>query len=156
MGEVEKILQRIVQAGIVQAVDNERRLARVKHPITGIISDWLYVLDNRPYIPDYNVPQETEEAECGCVCDLCGGGTSVETPEEPPEEATEDNTDETTAGEETGGEDAGEGTPGTGTAGRHKHPLIIRPWMPKVNDLVVCLYLPFWNADGFILGRIVK
>lgn len=136
MGETEKILQRIVQAGIVQAVDNEKRLARVKHPITGIISDWLYVLDNRPYIPDYDVPQETEEAECGCVCDLCGGGTSGETPDEVPEVVPEDAE--------------------TGTAGRHKHPLIIRPWMPKVNDLVVCLYLPFWNADGFILGRIVK
>ncbi len=144
MGETEKILQRIVQAGIVQAVDNEKRLARVKHPITGIISDWLYVLDNRPYIPDYDLPQETEEAECGCVCDLCGGGTSGETPDETPEDT------------ETGGDTAGEGTPETGTAGRHKHPLIIRPWMPKVNDLVVCLYLPFWNADGFILGRIAK
>lgn len=111
MGETEKILQRIVQAGIVQAVDNERRLARVKHPITGIISDWLYVLDNRPYIPDYDVPQETEEASGGA------------------------------------GEAAYEA---------HTHKLVIRPWMPKVNDLVVCLYLPFMNAGGFILGRIVK
>lgn len=25
-------------------------------------------------------------------------------------------------------------------------------WMPKVNDTVLCLYLPVFNADGFILG----
>ena len=25
-------------------------------------------------------------------------------------------------------------------------------WMPKINDTVLCLYLPVFNADGFILG----
>ena len=25
-------------------------------------------------------------------------------------------------------------------------------WMPKVNDTVLCLYLPVFNADGFVLG----
>lgn len=27
-------------------------------------------------------------------------------------------------------------------------------WMPKVNDEVLCLYLPVFNADGFILGGV--
>ncbi len=27
-------------------------------------------------------------------------------------------------------------------------------WMPKVNDTVLVLYLPVFNADGFILGGI--
>ena len=27
-------------------------------------------------------------------------------------------------------------------------------WMPKINDTVLVLYLPVWNADGFILGGI--
>lgn len=27
-------------------------------------------------------------------------------------------------------------------------------WMPKVNDQVLVLYLPMFNADGFILGGI--
>lgn len=27
-------------------------------------------------------------------------------------------------------------------------------WMPKVNDTVLTLYLPVFNGDGFILGRI--
>lgn len=37
---------------------------------------------------------------------------------------------------------------------RHKHNLIIKPWMPKVNETVLVLYLPVFNSDGFILGGI--
>lgn len=36
----------------------------------------------------------------------------------------------------------------------HKHDLMIKPWMPKVNAVVLCLYLPVWNGDGYILGEI--
>lgn len=28
-------------------------------------------------------------------------------------------------------------------------------WVPSVNDAVVCLYLPTFNGDGFILGKVV-
>lgn len=28
------------------------------------------------------------------------------------------------------------------------------PWMPKVNEIVVVLYLPVFNGDGFVLGGI--
>ena len=38
------------------------------------------------------------------------------------------------------------------TIGSHKHNLIIKPWMPHVNDTVLVLYLPVFNADGFVLG----
>ena len=37
---------------------------------------------------------------------------------------------------------------------RHKHDLEIKPWMPKVNAIVLALYLPILDADGFILGEI--
>ncbi len=36
----------------------------------------------------------------------------------------------------------------------HRHKLIIKPWMPKVNDQVLVLYLPVRDGDGFILGGI--
>ena len=36
----------------------------------------------------------------------------------------------------------------------HKHDLIIKPYMPKVNDLVLVLYVPVFNGDGVILGGI--
>lgn len=28
-------------------------------------------------------------------------------------------------------------------------------WMPKINDTVLCLYLPVFNGDGFVLGGII-
>ncbi len=37
---------------------------------------------------------------------------------------------------------------------KHKHDLIIKPYMPKVGDQVLALYIPIFNADGFILGGI--
>lgn len=36
----------------------------------------------------------------------------------------------------------------------HKHDLTIHQWMPKVNDTVLTLYLPVFNADGFVLGKL--
>ena len=27
-------------------------------------------------------------------------------------------------------------------------------WMPKVNDIVLTLYLPVFNADGYVLGQL--
>ena len=36
----------------------------------------------------------------------------------------------------------------------HKHDLIIKPYMPKVNDLVLVLYFPVFKGDGVILGGI--
>lgn len=37
---------------------------------------------------------------------------------------------------------------------KHKHDLIIKPYMPKVNDLVLVLYFPVFNGDGVILGGV--
>lgn len=36
----------------------------------------------------------------------------------------------------------------------HKHDLIIKPWMPRINATVLTLYLPVFNAQGFVLGEI--
>lgn len=36
----------------------------------------------------------------------------------------------------------------------HTHPLTIKQWMPHVNDTVLCIYLPVFNSDGFVLGGI--
>lgn len=47
---------------------------------------------------------------------------------------------------------------GSGTAaenGTHAHEAETEYWMPEVNDRVLCLYLPLFNSDGFILGAIV-
>ena len=107
--DIRNILERMVQVGKVHSVDNVNHRARVKFEMTGIMSGWLYVLDNRPAIPDYDIPQQTESKSGGA------GDSAFE---------------------------------------EHSHDLVIRQWMPKVNDVVVCLYLPIRNSDGFILGGI--
>lgn len=107
--DVEKILKRLVRIGTVTVTDPVKRMARVKFEDTGETSGLLYILANRSYILDYNVPQRTE-FEAG-----------------------------------------GSGDPAFAS---HKHDLIIKPWMPKVNAVVLTLYLPVLDGDGFILGEI--
>ncbi|MDO4541184.1 MAG: hypothetical protein Q4B48_08885 [Syntrophomonadaceae bacterium] len=60
MDDIDKILARLVQVGTVTVVDNDKHLARVKFQDTGLVSGWLHVLDNRSFIPDYDVGQRTE------------------------------------------------------------------------------------------------
>lgn len=103
------VFRGLVRVGTVTAADNDKRLARVKFQDTGLPSGWLYVLASRPYIRDYEGPQETE-ARAG------GGGYAL--------------------------------------FESHTHGLIIKPWMPKVNAVVLCVYLPVDDADGFVLGEI--
>ena len=47
-----------------------------------------------------------------------------------------------------------EGGEGMAAFERHKHDLTIRPWMPKVNEQVLCLYEPIRDGRGFVLGGI--
>ena len=105
-------LSRLVQVGIVTAVDGGKRRARVKFQETGIISDWLFVLQHNGanmFIKPY--AEHSHEIVGG------GGGTASTFP-------------------------AHDHLPGS-------H---LTYWMPKVNDRVLCLYLPVFNADGFVLG----
>jgi len=46
------------------------------------------------------------------------------------------------------------GGSGTTAFETHTHGLTIRPWLPSIGQLVVCLYLPNGESDGFILGGI--
>lgn len=107
--DVEKILSRLVRIGTVTMADPVNRVARVKFEDSGQSSGLLYVLANRPYVPDYDVPQKTEKR---------AGGSG--------DAAFED----------------------------HDHDLKIKPWMPRVNAVVLTVYLPILDGDGFILGEI--
>lgn len=117
----EKVLERLVRTGVMNALENlvrigtvtwtdpVKRVARVKFKDTNLPSGPLHVLSNRSYVPDYDVPQRTEFEQGG------SGYPAFE---------------------------------------KHKHDLVIKPWMPHVNAVVLCLYLPVWNGDGYILGEI--
>ena len=48
---VLNLLKNIVRVATVTAVNNEEHVARVKFKDTAYTSDWLRVLDNRPFIP---------------------------------------------------------------------------------------------------------
>ena len=107
--DLEKIVAGLVRVGTVTDVNNAKHLARVKFQSEDMTSGWLYVLNNRAYIPGYDQTQRTEY--------------------------------------KAGGSEAA-------AFASHAHELIINQWMPKINDTVVCLYLPVFNGDGFILGGI--
>lgn len=107
--DVEKLVKGLVRLGTVTDTDNAKHRARVKFQGEDFTSGWLYVLDNKPFIPDYDGPQKTEEKS---------GGS------------------------------------GYGAFDSHAHDLVIKQWMPKVNDTVVVLYLPIFGGDGFVLGGI--
>lgn len=36
----------------------------------------------------------------------------------------------------------------------HRHKIIRKPYMPKIGDQVLVIYLPVFNADGFVIGGI--
>ena len=36
----------------------------------------------------------------------------------------------------------------------HKHEVKLKHWMPQTGDAVLCLYLPGFNSDGYVLGGI--
>lgn len=36
----------------------------------------------------------------------------------------------------------------------HQHKSHVVWWVPAIDDIVICLYLPCFNADGFVLGGI--
>lgn len=98
-------IENIVREGKVTAVDNTKHIAKVWFDALGIQSDWMPVLVNNDFLPDYGAGQRTEY-EAG------------------------------------------------GTFERHKHDLIIKPYMPVVNERVLVLYFPVFNADGVILGGV--
>lgn len=105
----------MVRVGIVTAVDNEKRLAKVYFQDMKLPSDWIPVLINRDVINDYPY-DETQ-------------WTEFETE---------------SLGARVGDQDYVD----------HRHKLIILPWMPKVNDQVLCLYEPVRDGRGYVLGGI--
>ena len=40
-------------------------------------------------------------------------------------------------------------------ADSHTREKRLKTWMPEIGDHVLCLYLPTFNAAGFILGRVM-
>lgn len=46
------------------------------------------------------------------------------------------------------------GGSGDSAFAEHTHDVVVTPWLPRVNDSVMTLYLPGDDSDGYILGRV--
>ena len=96
-----------IRVGTVTDIKEAERQVRVHFPDVDIVSGWLKVIKNAPFIPDHDVDQKTEATS---------GGT------------------------------------GEASFASHTHNLIIKPWLPKIGETVLCVYDSGFNADGYVLG----
>lgn len=99
----------IFRKGIVNSVNAEKREVRVYFPDDDMMSGWLKVLKNPPFIPSKNSEQRTETTS---------GGSSYSAFE------------------------------------AHSHSVVIAPWLPNINDVVLCAYETGFNGDGYVLGAL--
>lgn len=99
----------IIRIGKVSDINADTRQVRVLFPDVGIVSGWLKVIKNPPFIPGKDTTQKTEETS---------GGS------------------------------------GEASFARHSHNVIISPWMPNVNEAVLCIYDTSFNGDGYVLGAL--
>ncbi len=127
----EHILSGLVRIGTVTDVNGAECKARVKYWGEDFSSGWLYVLQHSGGGVD--VPDAGGHSHTATVSSEGSHNHSLEIPSD----------------------------------GLHSHTVIISEqpdhthegtqttaWMPQINDKVLVLYLPTFNADGFILGVI--
>lgn len=50
--------------------------------------------------------------------------------------------------------DPAEGGAGAAAFASHVHGISLKPWMPRINQLVLVTYLPVRDGDGFIIGGV--
>lgn len=98
-----------VRIGKVNSVNAETRQVRVFFEDLQMMSGWLKVLKNSPFIPAQGTEQKTE---------LASGGS------------------------------------GDSSFASHSHNIKISPWLPSVDDVVLCIYNEDFNSDGYVLGAL--
>lgn len=50
--------------------------------------------------------------------------------------------------------EATSGGSGDSSFASHSHNLSTTLWMPEIDETVLCLYIPVFNGDGFVLGAV--
>lgn len=138
-----KRLERIVRVGTVSSVDIENYTARVAFPAAGdIISAELIVMRNVPFVTIEKWADDEKwklDAEYATVDRSIGIGETYDKafPDVIQNEIRLDylcpahGIDETKV---------------------HREIVRIRPWLPYIDQTVLCLYLPFGKYQGFVLG----
>jgi len=46
------------------------------------------------------------------------------------------------------------GGTGENAFAEHSHELKITSWLPNISDIVLCIYDPVFNGDGYVLGAL--
>lgn len=138
-------LKEIVRIGTVSSVDNDKRTARVIFHDRSELPSWeLKVLQNQPLITvekwvdgakwNYDAKYASIDRELGL-----GESYTTEAPDVITVERAIDykcplhGVDETKT---------------------HKHVITVYPWLPYIGQLVLCLYMPNGDGDGYVLGGI--
>ena len=145
-----KKLQEITKIGRVSSIDPVSRTARVVfEDEDNMVSGPLIVLQNHPTITveravdeskwDYSAKYATADRKLGL------GETYSDTI---PDTISLSKTIEYKK------ENAAEDCPRTGTLEykTHKETIKVHPWLPYINQMVVCLFLATGDGDGFIIG----
>lgn len=123
-----------VRIGKVTDVNKKKRLVRVKFEDTGITSGWL------PVMQHYKAIVYTEEAG------LHDHRFTHPAPYPLKILNTQNGTRQIW--------DEEEKVTGADNSTNHQHKSHVVWWVPAIDDIVICLYLPCFNADGFVLGGI--
>ena len=138
-------LKEIVPIGTVSSVDKDKRTARVIFHDRSELPSWeLKVLQNQPLITvekwvdgakwNYDAKYASIDRELGL-----GESYTTEAPDVITVERAIDykcplhGVDETKT---------------------HKHVITVYPWLPYIGQLVLCLYMPNGDGDGYVLGGI--
>lgn len=153
---MEGILENLVRIGTVSSVDPDKRTARVI--FTGhdnMVSGELKVLQNQPLLVinktvdgdawDYSAQYASAPRSLGL-----GEKYTKSFPDVIQLEATIEYEKNNTI------PDSSLSCSYTGVIDTktHRHVVKVYPWLPYIGQLVLCLYLPVFNGDGFILGGI--
>ena len=119
----ENVFKNLIRIGEVSSIDAVKHTARVRFPSLGdMVSAPLYVLQHK----DMAVSMQNAGVHDHEVSGQTGAGGDPSHAHSFSDTTTE--------------------------AGEHTHDAVTGYWMPKVNDTVVCLYVPVDDGDGFILG----
>ena len=152
----QDILQNLVRIGTVSSVDPDKRTARVI--FTGhdnLVSGELKVLQNQPLIV---IQKTVDGSQWDFSAQYASAPRGLQLGETYTKAAPDVITLEKTI-EYNKSFSIPEDNPSCSLTGKidektHKHKVTVYPWLPYVGQLVLCIYLPIFNGDGFILGAI--
>lgn len=138
-------LKEIVRIGTVSSVDKDERTARVIFHDRSETTSWeLKVLQNQPLITvekwvdgakwNYDAKYASVDRELGLGESYTKAAPDVITVERDIDyKCPLHGVDETKT---------------------HKHVMTVYPWLPYIGQLVLCLYMPNGDGDGYVLGGI--